>query len=59
MREVKYTIFLFIILTISATLAEEVTVSDGKIKIPEKSSCNITMYNETLYNVERELPGLY
>ena len=34
-------------------------VNNGKIVVGNDNTCNVTMYNNTLYDVKHELPGLY
>ena len=52
-------ISILLLSTLVFAAGQEVSVSYGKIAIADETICNITMYNSTLYNVEKELPRLY
>ena len=52
-------ISILLIATLVFAAGQEVSVNYGKIEVADESVCNITMYNSNLYNVEKELSGLY
>ena len=50
---------LLLLSLITLVKCQEVSVSNGKITVPDTLKCDITIYNFTLHNVTNELPVLY
>lgn len=52
-------VILLSLLLIGLAKGQDVSVNNGKINIREGVSCNVTLYNRTIYNATQEIPGLH